>query len=493
MQLVEILPWNESFETGLPEIDAQHKILVQLINQLAVDWSSLADVEKLNVIFNELTAYAHYHFQTEEAVWQQFLPNDPWQQEHKTTHQCFITTILNLKAEEACKPLDDVVEDVLKFLSHWLVYHILDSDMRMAKVVLALQSGLPLIEAKDQSNRVMQGAMKGLFDAVLTMYQSLTHSSLHLAREIIRRQKAEAKLRLDANAIKNTLDAICITDAETNIMEVNPSFLSGTGCELEQVVGIKLTDIKSGFQDRDLADIIWNTVNRSGHWSGEITSINKNGEWISEWLTLSAVKNEQGQIENFVAVFSDISYLIKKQQELDYMAHHDSLTGVPNRILLIDRVRQAIAKAKRDHKKMALCYLDLDNFKPVNDSLGHKAGDAVLVEIAKRISETIRSSDTVARVGGDEFVILLLDLVEVEESISTLARIQSAISQPITIESQNFVLGASIGVSLFPNNAQNAETLLIQADQAMYIAKQTGKNHYHFFNPELDDSNGSKR
>jgi len=270
---------------------------------------------------------------------------------------------LKLKSAEASKPLDDVVEDVLKFLCHWLVYHILDSDMRMAKVVLALQSGLPLIEAKEQSNRLMQGAMKGLFDSVLTMYQSLTHSSLHLAREVIRRQKAEAKLRLDANAIENTLDAICITDAKTNIIEANPSFVSGTGYAMERLIGTKLTDIKSGFQDRDLADIIWNTVKQSGHWSGEITSANQNGEWISEWLTLSSVKNVQGQIDNYVAVFSDISYLIKKQQELDYIAHHDSLTGVPNRILLIDRIRQAIAKAKRDHKKLALCYLDLDNFK----------------------------------------------------------------------------------------------------------------------------------
>ena len=481
MQLVEILPWNDSFETGLPEIDEQHKKLVELLNQLARDWSSLADVEKLNGIFDELTAYAHYHFETEEAIWGQFLLDDPWEEAHKKVHQGFISNVLELKSEETSKPLDVVIEDVLKFLSHWLVYHILDSDMRMAKVVLLMRSGLTLAQAKEQSNRLMRGAMRGLIDSVLTMYQSLTHHSLHLAREIIRRQKAEARLRLDANAIENTLDAICITDAETNILEVNPSFVSETDYTAEQLIGHKLSDIKSGFRNQELANQIWKTVQQSGHWSGEISGTNKSGEWISEWLTLSAVKSDQGQISNYVAVFSDISYLIKKHQELDYIAHHDALTGIPNRILLIDRIQQAISKSDRDNKRLAVCYLDLDAFKPINDSLGHHAGDAVLVEIAKRIGTTIRSSDTVARIGGDEFVILLLDLTNVEESISTLARIQSAVSEPIIIEHKSFIVGASIGVSLFPDNAQNAESLLAQADQAMYIAKQTGKHKYHFF------------
>jgi len=481
MQPVEILPWNDSFETGLPEIDEQHKRLVQLINQLASDWSSLADVEQLNTIFDELTAYAHYHFQTEEAIWHEYLSEDPWEEAHKQVHQKFIKTVLELKSEETSKPLDDVIEDVLKFLSHWLVYHILDSDMRMAKVVLLLRSGVTLSQAKEQSNRLMRGAMRGLINSVLTMYQSLSHRSLHLAREVIRRQKAEAKLRLDANAIENTLDAICITDAETNILEVNPSFVSGSGHPKEQLIGRKLSDIKSGFQNEDLATNIWNALRESGHWSGEIASINQNGEWISEWLTVSAVKNDQGHLDNYVAVFSDISYLIKKHQELDYMAHHDALTGIPNRILLIDRIQQAIAKSIRDNKRLAVCYLDLDNFKPINDSFGHNAGDAVLVETAKRISKTLRSSDTVARVGGDEFVILLLDLVNVEESISTLSRLKSAISEPFNIEQKSCNVGASIGVSLFPDNAENAESLLMQADQAMYIAKHTGKNIYHFF------------
>ncbi|MGY6274221.1 bacteriohemerythrin [Methylomonas sp. MgM2] len=488
MRLVEILPWNEAFETGLPEIDIQHKKLVRLINQLAQEWSSLVEVERLNLVLEELEAYASYHFQTEEAIWHRYLSEDAWEKSHKEAHQSFTNKIMQLKSQETSKPLDAVIEDVLKFLTHWLLYHILDSDMRMAKVVLLLKSGSTIAQAKEQSDRLMRGAAKDLIFSVLAIYQNLTHQSLHLAREIIRRQKAEAKLRLSAKAIANTLDAICITDAETNIIEVNPSFIEETGYDADQLIGRRLTDIKTGFQSADIADQIWYTVQQSGHWSGEINNINQNSEWVSEWLTLSAVKNEQGQIDNYVAVFSDISYLIKKHRELDYIAHHDALTGIPNRILLIDRIKQAIAKAKRNQKKMALCYLDLDDFKPINDSLGHGAGDAALVEIAKRISETIRDTDTVARIGGDEFVILLLDLEDKEESVSTLTRLQSAISKPIVIQTKSFVVGASIGISLFPDNTQNAETLLTQADQAMYIAKHTGKNNYCFFSPVLAKS-----
>lgn len=481
MQLVEILPWNDTFNTGLPVVDEQHKKLVQLINELARDWSTLADVERLNRIFEELAAYASYHFETEESIWHEFLPDDPWEKTHKEIHQSFIQTVLNLKAEETAKPLDDVIEDVLKFLTHWLVFHILDSDMRIAKVVLALQSGLTMTEAKEQSNQQMRGAMRELIDSILTMYQSLTYRSLRLAREIIRRQKAEAKLRLDANVIANTLDAICITDAANKIIEVNPSFLESTGYSLDEVIGHDLTNIKLGFQDPDLSSTIWSSINRTGHWSGEITNTSKNGEWLSEWMTLSIVKNDKGDIDNYVAIFSNITFLIKKHQELDHIAHYDALTGIPNRILLFDRIQQALAKSKRDDKYLAVCYLDLDNFKPINDKLGHDVGDSVLIEITRRISNTIRDSDTVARIGGDEFVILLLDLVNVEESVLTLNRLMTVISEPITIAQQTFLVGASIGVSVFPNNAQDADTLLKQADQAMYAAKKNGKNTYHFF------------
>jgi diguanylate cyclase (GGDEF)-like protein len=176
--------------------------------------------------------------------------------------------------------------------------------------------------------------------------------------------------------------------------------------------------------------------------------------------------------------------LRKYENELESIARHDALTGLPNRMLLADRMQQAIARARRNNGMFGVCYLDLDGFKPVNDSMGHDAGDQVLIEIDKRISETLRHEDTVARLGGDEFVILLLELEKADEYIATLDRLLNAISRPIEINRQQFTVSASIGVSLFPNHAEDEDSLLKLADSAMYAAKQAGKNRYQLYKPE---------
>lgn len=299
--------------------------------------------------------------------------------------------------------------------------------------------------------------------------------------EIIERQRTEAKLQLAANVFENTLDTICITDAETNIVDINPMFSLGCDLSRDELQGKKLKSIKSGFDDQDFSLDLWATVNNKGHWCGEIRNRNLNGELETEWLTLSSIKDEQGKVTNYVGVFSNVSQLFQRQHKLEIIANHDVLTGLPNRFLLADRLERAISHSERTDELFAVCYLDLDGFKPINDCFGHAAGDYVLSEIAKRLKNVVRNNDTVARVGGDEFVIVLIGLKSIDACRIVLDRLLADISQPIFIETETAAVSASIGVAIYPQDGRNSKSLLNHADQAMYLAKNSGKSRYHFF------------
>lgn len=478
MSMFEVFPWNENFETGIAQIDEQHRRLVNLLNLLASHLAYKSDMLVLDNIFNELAEYALYHFQTEESIWQQFLGDDEWEQQHKKSHHNFVTEVLKLKQDDEEKSFDEVIEDILSFLTHWLAFHILDSDKRMAKTVLTMiNSDIPLSEAKLQAEQQMSGSTRVLVDTILAMYNSLSNRTLQLIREITGRQKAEEKLRLAANVFDHTLDAICITNAEFIIIEANPSFYKITGLSESEVLNQDLCLLKSGLLDEKQIDLFWNLLNKSGHWSGTIHSRRKAGEIEAEWLTLSSVKNEVGEITNYVAIFSNITHLIEQQQSLEKMAHHDVLTGLPNRLLLQDRLKLAIAHAERTQTNLAICYIDLDGFKAVNDLLGHVAGDQLLQEVAHRFLKILRSHDTIARLGGDEFVALIGDLKNNEDCLVLLDRILTEVAQPIDIEGKVVKVSASMGVTLFPTDNSDPDMLLDHADQAMYQAK-LGKSRY---------------
>ncbi|MDX8400078.1 MAG: bacteriohemerythrin [Gallionellaceae bacterium] len=481
----EVFPWNDNFETGVTLIDDQHKRLVHLLNILGAHLIYQAELPELNNVFNELAEYASYHFQTEEDIWHQYLPGDIWETAHSQIHDSFITEVLRLRKEEATKPLHKVVEDILSFLTHWLAFHILESDMRMAKVVLAVQSGLPLTQAKVQAEKEMSGAMKVLIETVLSMYDTLSTRTLQLMKEVVDRQKAESKLRLVANAIENTLESICITDANANLIDVNPAFCQTTQCSYDEVLGKNLKTLKSGLNDEKLSADLWNTIAEKGHWSGEVWSRSKQGDLDVEWLTLSSIKDDQGVVSNYVGVFSNISNLIQQQKKMERMASHDALTGLPNRVLLGDRMELAIAHAERTRTLLAICYIDLDNFKPVNDLLGHAAGDFLLREVSKRLLNSMRGNDTVARLGGDEFVILIGDLKNPQDCTDLLDRLLLEISLPVTIGLETATVTGSIGISFFPQDADNPEALLHHADKAMYQAKNLGKSRYCFHDSSL--------
>ncbi len=308
-----------------------------------------------------------------------------------------------------------------------------------------------------------------------------------LGSDITERRHAEEGLRITASVFGNTQEAIVITDANNVIIDVNPAFTHITGYTREEVIGQNSRlHIISGRQDEISYASMSKSLKNNRTWRGEIWNQRKSGEVYAEMLSISAICDDNGKVLRHVAVFSDISHIKAHEAELSRVAHYDALTGIPNRVLLADRMKQAIAQTSREQNMMAVCYLDLDGFKPINDTMGHEAGDRVLVEMATRIGSTIRGGDTVARLGGDEFVVLLLELEKGEECVATLERLLAAIAQPITVKDKPLTLSVSIGVSIYPLDEEDPDTLLRHADQAMYIAKQSGKNRFHIYDPALD-------
>lgn len=323
--------------------------------------------------------------------------------------------------------------------------------------------------------------------------RSLEAAHRELSARFAAQQAAEKRLRLHATAFESAHDGITLTDALGNILDVNPAFSRITGWARSEVIGRNPRVLKSGRHDQAFYEAMWRSIAQDGGWHGEIWNRNKYGEVYPELLSISAVRDGMsGELTNYVAVFADIRRLKAQERQLTKMAYYDALTELPNRALLVDRLEQATAQAPRSGSLLAVCYLDLDGFKPINDKWGHEAGDHVLVEIARRLRLALRGGDTVARLGGDEFVLLLLGLHGEQECHEAIQRFLVQIAQPLVCLPEPAVVSASVGVTLFPTDNSDSDTLLRHADQAMYLAKQAGKNGYQLFNPALDHSTRSR-
>lgn len=316
--------------------------------------------------------------------------------------------------------------------------------------------------------------------------RSLSRAHAEVSQRYAAQLLAEDRLRLHATAFHNSHDGVILADADGKVLDVNPAFTRITGYERSEVIGGNPRLIKSGRHDPEFYVAMWKTLLDTGSWQGEIWNRNKYGEVYPELLSISSVRDAAGELSNFVGVFSDISRLKEQERQLTQMAYYDALTELPNRVLLADRLTQAISQTKRSGTLLAVCYLDLDGFKPVNDTYGHEVGDRLLVEMASRLRSVLRGGDTVARLGGDEFVLLLVGLKDAEECEQAVQRLLQVIGQPLSIVQEPIVLSASVGVTLFPKDDADPDTLLRHADQAMYQAKQAGKNRYHLFDHELD-------
>jgi len=476
-----IFPWNENFDTGMPIIDEQHRKLVDLLNDLARNLALGEDTLELNRVFDELADYAVYHFQTEEAIWKKYLPEDEMSGAHVKTHQSFVDEVLKLKNNLNGLSSELVVDEIVSFLTHWLAFHILETDKHMAKIVMGLQQGMDLAAAKDSANKDMSGAMRMLIDTLLKMYDNLTSRTLELLREIAERQRAEENLGLSKKIIESTLESIFITSPDCKIIDTNPSFCINVRREHDDLIGVSLGEIMPNLFTQNKKNEILTMASESGHWSGEVIGHNANNEMEAVWLTISAIKNKKGIITNFVGVLSSISQLLARHHGIVEAANHDALTGLPNRRLLQDRFELAITRSRRSGKELAVCFLDLDGFKQVNDTLGHEAGDEVLRIIAARLGHIVRAEDTVARLGGDEFVLLFGELENDKNLFSLLDRLMLDIEQPIYFQGKPSKLTASVGVTVYPRDLSAPDQLLLHADEAMYAAKHKGKSQYQFY------------
>ncbi len=303
-------------------------------------------------------------------------------------------------------------------------------------------------------------------------------------------KQAEERLQLTASVFTHTREAIIITDAQGRIIEVNQAFSRISGYARDEVIGKNPRILQSGQHNKMIYVAMWRDLKRRGYWSGELWNRRKNGELYAEMLTINAVYNPHGQVTHYVSLASDITAQKEYQQQLEHLIYHDPLTGLSNRVMLTDRLQQAMAQARRRRQQLAVAYIDLDGFKAINEYYGTACGDQLLITTAERLARIMREGDTLARLGGDEFIFVFNDLTDVDSSSAALfTRLLSAVAEPIVLDEQTVRVSASLGVTYYPQAEEiDADQLLRQADQAMYSAKLTGKNRYQVFDAPQDRS-----
>lgn len=303
---------------------------------------------------------------------------------------------------------------------------------------------------------------------------------------LLERKRNQRLLELHAQVFRSSREAVMITDANTTILSVNNAFSLITGYSMAEAVGDTPKILKSGRHDKVFYQQMWQEMQEFGHWQGEIWNRRKEGDVYPQWLGISAVRSPQGEITEYIGVFMDITDYKEAQARIEHLAHHDALTGLPNRILLRDRFQQTKAHADRLDVMAAMLYLDLDHFKNINDSLGHPVGDQLLLKTAERLKQCVRDVDTVSRLGGDEFVVLLSDIRSPEHIVEVSRKVLHTLSEPFEIEQNKLNLSCSLGISVFPQDGDNFDSLLQKADTALYQAKNNGRNNYQFFTEAMN-------
>ncbi len=309
---------------------------------------------------------------------------------------------------------------------------------------------------------------------------------LMVVREITQRKKQDAQLRLWAKVFEGSNEAIMITDNDLNIISVNRAYENILGFTEAEVIGVDTKAVGAKLHTYSFFRNLISVLKEQGHWQGELSNQRKNGEIFPTWYSISLVQNLQGEPENYIAIFNDITEFKKSRAQIDFLAHHDNLTGLPNRVLLNDRLEMAINTAARQGEKVGVLFIDLDRFKNVNDSLGHSVGDQLLIEAAKRLSSTVRTGDTVSRLGGDEFVVLFPKIKNETTLADLTIKLRDVLQHPYKIGGISLHITPSIGIAIFPDDGENVSTLIKNADAAMYLAKEKGRNNYQFYTPLLN-------
>ncbi|MBU0751843.1 MAG: diguanylate cyclase [Gammaproteobacteria bacterium] len=298
--------------------------------------------------------------------------------------------------------------------------------------------------------------------------------------DISERKQAEACYELSSNVLNTIAEGVFITTPDGTITRTNPAFSVVTGYQPDEAIGQTPRILKSGRHDAAEYRAMWEAIARRGFWNGEIWNKRKSGEIFCASQSIAAIRDGRGEVTHYVAVFKDVTDHKANEDAIRRQAYHDHLTGLPNRNLFMDRLKLAIAQARRKERRMAVMFVDLDHFKEINDRLGHAVGDVVLCEASRRLRDALREGDTVARLGGDEFIVLLADLSDSPDAATVAAKMLERMAQPFDLPEDSARLGASIGIALFPQNGDDADTLIQAADAAMYVVKAEGRNGYRF-------------
>jgi len=318
-----------------------------------------------------------------------------------------------------------------------------------------------------------------------TPEQGKVRALLAVTRDIGEQLRTEEKLRLSATVFESTREGVLVTDAAVKIIAVNRAFSDITGYSEAEVLGRNPRFLASGRQNKRYYRALWAALRDTDSWQGELWNRRKNGELYPEWLSINVVRDADDRIVNFVGVFSDISQIKQSQEQLERLAHQDPLTHLPNRLLLGARMEHALGRAERSGESIGVLFLDLDRFKHINDSLGHNAGDRLLIQVSERLKAAVRAEDTVARLGGDEFTVVMESMRHDEDAATLADKLIQSLSHPFPFEGQELFIGVSIGISIYPRDGRTVEQLLRNADAAMYHAKEEGRNTFRFYAEEL--------
>jgi diguanylate cyclase (GGDEF)-like protein/PAS domain S-box-containing protein len=304
--------------------------------------------------------------------------------------------------------------------------------------------------------------------------------------DITQRVEAEKTMRLQSRIFEHSEESILITDANKRILSVNPAFCKITGYSYTEVLGKTPGVLRSDRHPNDFYEAIWTHVEQDGSWHGEVWSRRKGGDDYPSWASISLVRNPEGQVSHYFSIFTDITERKSAEERIHYLAYYDNLTGLPNRSLFYKLVDQALVEAKRNRLHGAILFVDLNRFKPINDTLGHGIGDRLLVQVAERLRSAVRNEDVVARLGGDEFVVALFDIARREHAAIVGQKLLNALEPAFWVDEHELQVGAAIGISVYPRDGFDTESLLRMADIAMYRAKHSGQDGYAFYSHEMN-------